>query len=62
MTTKEPQAYLSNTNGMWRLIWKGIPICADTPSRQRAEAVAKQYSIPLPSIIWNGEGWTTEAN
>jgi len=68
-TGREPQglgfpyfAYLSNTNGMWRLIWKGIPLCADTPDRARAEAVAIKYKIKLPAVVWNGEGWMTEAS
>ena len=55
--TKEPKTYLSNTNGMWRVIWKGIPLNADTPDRARAEAVARKYKVKLPSVIWNGEGW-----
>lgn len=62
MTTQEPQTYLSNTEGQWRVIWKGIPLNADTPDRAKAEAVATKYKIKLPAIIWNGEGWTTESN
>ena len=56
-TTEEPKTYLSNTNGMWRVIWKGIPLNSDTPDRARAEAVAKKFNVELPSLIWNGEGW-----
>lgn len=55
--TEEPKTYLSNTNGMWRVIWKGIPLNADTPERARAEAVSRKYKVELPSVIWNGEGW-----
>jgi hypothetical protein len=55
--TQEPKTYLSNTDGQWRVIWKGIPLNADTTDRARAEAIAIKYKIKLPSVIWNGEGW-----
>lgn len=52
------KAYLSHTDGMWRVIWKGLPLNADTPDRKRAEAVAKHYKVKLAeNLIWTENGW-----
>jgi hypothetical protein len=45
---------------MWRVIWKGIPLNADTPSRARAEAVARKYNVKLPDVIWTESGWVKD--
>lgn len=49
-----PDTYLSTSGGMWRVIHKGLPICADTPDRSRAELAAKAYSL-VPTALWNGD-------
>lgn len=54
------RTYLSHANGMWSVIWKGIPLNASTPSRSRAEAVAKQYNVKLPGDIWTEKGWVKD--
>ena len=49
-----PSCYLSTSDGMWRTIVSGLPICADTPLRSRAEAAAAQMRV-VPKAIWNGD-------
>jgi hypothetical protein len=45
---------------MWRTIVSGLPICADTPLRIRAEAAATQMRV-VPTAIWNGDTGKWEA-
>jgi len=52
--------YLSTSNSFWRLIYQGQPLCADTPSRDKAEACAKQFKV-VPTAIWNGDTGLFEA-
>ncbi len=50
-----PKVYLSTSNGAWRLICQGSPLCADT-SRELAESVARHYGEKPESLpIWNGD-------
>jgi hypothetical protein len=58
--TDNHTTYLSTTNGMWNLIHQGMPLCADTPRREKAEAVAQQYKLK-PTAIWNGNAGKFEA-
>lgn len=51
---KQPECYLSTSGGMWRLIYQGMPICADTPDRTRAESCARQMKVK-PAAVWNGD-------
>ena len=55
-----PTCYLSTSDGMWRVIVQGLPICADTPMRERAEACARQFNV-TPTAIWNGDTGKFEA-
>jgi len=58
----QPESYLSTSNGFWRVVWKGIPLNADTKDRSRAEEVAKKYKINLPSIIFADGEWVSDRN
>jgi hypothetical protein len=49
-----PETYLSTSGGAWRVIHQGVPLCADTPERERAEACARHYKL-TPAAIWNGD-------
>jgi hypothetical protein len=55
-----PPCYLSTSDGMWRTVVSGLPICADTPFRSRAEAAATQMRV-VPTAIWNGDTGKWEA-
>lgn len=55
-----PESYLSTSNGFWRVIWKGIPLNADTKERKIAEAVALKYKIKLPPLVFNNGKWIKE--
>lgn len=46
--------YLSTSSGLWRLIYQGQPLCADTPSRDKVELCAEQFKV-IPTAIWNGD-------
>ena len=52
--------YLSTSAGMWRLIYGGQQLCADTPDRERVEACARQMKVK-PTAIWNGDASKFEA-
>ena len=54
------RTYLSTSRGLWRVIDQGMPVCADTPDRERAEACAKQFRL-TPTAIWNGDAGRYEA-
>lgn len=50
-----PEHYMSTSNGVWRVICQGMPLCADT-SRELAEKVARHYGYtPETMAIWNGD-------
>lgn len=49
-----PSAYLSTSRGLWRVIYQGLPLCADT-TRERAEACARQFRLALAPRLWNGD-------
>lgn len=52
--TADPTTYLSTSGGQWRLIHRGMPLCADGP-RERAEATAQHYRLTPDARIWNGD-------
>jgi hypothetical protein len=57
MTTLKhtPDCYLSTSGGKWRLIYQGLPLCADG-SKERAENVARHYKFdPAALETWNGD-------
>ncbi len=49
-----PPAYLSCSDGKWRLVNQGLPLCADT-TREQAEACAKSFRLALPAVYWDGD-------
>lgn len=49
------QAYLSYSNNKWRVIYQGLPLCADKATRTEAEAAAKQMKVKLSDTYWNGD-------
>lgn len=52
--TETPRCYLSTSHGSWRLIFEGLPVCADT-TRERAQACAQQFSLKPAAVIWDGD-------
>lgn len=49
-----PKCYLSTSEGLWRVINQGMPICKDMPSREQALAAAKQVGV-TPTALWDGD-------
>lgn len=53
---KAPDCYLSMSNGMWRVIVRGVPICADKQTMAEALAAAAQMRIqPHITKMWDGD-------
>jgi hypothetical protein len=51
----QAQTYLSTSNGVWRVIHRGLPLCADT-TLAKAKLVALQYGYSLDSVpVWDGD-------
>lgn len=50
-----PRLYLSTSNGKWRAIYRGLPLCADT-DRATAESVVKEFpKETLADVVWDGD-------
>ena len=49
-----PKCYLSTSEGQWRVINQGMPVCKDMPSREQALAAAKQVAV-TPTALWDGD-------
>jgi hypothetical protein len=49
------QAYLSYSSNKWRVIYQGLPLCADKATRAEAEAAAAQMKVKLSDTFWNGD-------
>lgn len=49
-----PKCYLSTSEGHWRVINQGMPVCKDMPSREQALAAAKQVAV-TPTALWDGD-------
>ena len=49
------QAYLSYSSNKWRVIYQGLPLCADKATRTEAEQVAAQMNVKLSETYWNGD-------
>ena len=49
------QAYLSYSSNKWRVIYQGLPICADKATRTEAEAAAAQMRVKLSPQVWHGD-------
>jgi len=49
------QAYLSYSSNKWRVIYQGLPLCADKATRTEAEQVAAQMKVKLSPQVWHGD-------
>jgi hypothetical protein len=47
--------YLSFSGNKWRVIYQGLPLCADKATRTEAETVAAQMRVKLSDTYWNGD-------
>jgi hypothetical protein len=47
--------YLSFSGSKWRVIYQGLPLCADKATRTEAEQVAAQMKVKLSDTYWNGD-------
>jgi hypothetical protein len=52
-----PRTYLSTSDGRWRVIDQGMPLCRDVPDRADAVRAAKQSRIKDAELlpVWNGD-------
>jgi hypothetical protein len=50
-----PSVYLSTSEGRWRVIYQGLPVCADKKTPTEALAAAKHQRVIVASIAWNGD-------
>jgi hypothetical protein len=49
------ETYLSTSDGQWRVIHQGLPLCADT-TLSKASLVAQQYGYSPDSLpVWDGD-------
>lgn len=49
-------AYLSSSNGAFRVIYKGLPICADKRTAQEALAAAAALNVGVrKDVMWDGD-------
>jgi hypothetical protein len=55
-----PNLYLSTSDGKWRVIYQGMPLCADTTVGQSLivyERTLQQLRQPIPKFppVWDGD-------
>jgi hypothetical protein len=50
-----PPAYLSISEGRYRVISQGMPICADKPTPAEALTAAKHQRVIVAPVAWNGD-------
>jgi hypothetical protein len=50
-----PPAYLSISEGRYRVISQGLPICADKPTPAEALTAAKHQRVIVAPVAWNGD-------
>jgi DNA-binding protein H-NS len=63
-----PPAYLSHSEGKFRVIVQGMPLCSDKATAAEATAAAHAQRVKLAPVYWDGdtatwkpcEGVTTE--
>lgn len=54
-TQTDPKTYLSTSEGLWRVIVDGQPLCRDT-DEANARACAARYKIDIShGRVWNGD-------
>lgn len=49
------KAYLSYSNNKWRVIYQGMPLCKDMPTRTEAELAAAHLKVKLSDTYWHGD-------
>jgi len=50
-----PPAYLSISEGRYRVISQGVPICADKPTPAEALTAAQHLRVSVAPVAWNGD-------
>jgi predicted amidohydrolase len=50
-----PPAYLSTSEGHWRVISQGMPICADKATPAEALTAAQNLRVIVAPVAWNGD-------
>jgi predicted amidohydrolase len=50
-----PPAFLSISEGRYRVISQGMPICADKPTPAEALTAAKHQRVIVAPVAWNGD-------
>jgi hypothetical protein len=50
-----PPAYLSTSEGRWRVISQGLPVCADKKTPAEALTAAKHQRVIVAPVAWNGD-------
>lgn len=53
-----PDCYFSHSGGMWRLIYQGMPLNADTPDLDRVRKAAQQFKVKTDPEFWDGDSGT----
>ena len=61
---KDPKYYLSTSEGKWRLIHGGVPICPDTDEESARRAARFTGCDLTHGWIWDGDrgAWTRRAH
>jgi hypothetical protein len=50
-----PPAYLSISEGRYRIISQGLPVCADKKTPAEALTAAKHQRVIVAPVAWNGD-------
>ena len=50
-----PPAYLSRSEGKYRVIAQGLPLCADKATAAEATAAAHAQRVKLAPVYWDGD-------
>jgi len=50
-----PPAYLSTSEGHWRVISQGLPVCADKKTPAEALTAAQNLRVIVAPVAWNGD-------
>jgi hypothetical protein len=50
-----PPAYLSRSEGKYRVIAQGLPLCADKATAAEATAAATAQRVKLAPVYWDGD-------
>ena len=53
-----PPAYLSRSEGRYRVILQGLPLCADKATEAEATAAAHAQRVKLAPVYWDGDSAT----